>query len=198
MENKKCEYGCGLEAKYQLKNGNWCCEVSSNKCIEVRKKNSNKIKERHKENKAYKFTKEARNKSRLVYEENFDNLPFEKKSWNRKKKVVLEEQKGKCLICGFDEWLGQKLVLQLDHIDGDHNNNKRENFRVLCPNCHSLTPTYKKGYEGKFKRTEEEIIFILKTSKSLNEALKKCDVSWASVGRVKRIKEKHKIKLIGE
>ena len=33
-----CEYGCAEEARYQLKNGKWCCSVSHNSCIEVRKK----------------------------------------------------------------------------------------------------------------------------------------------------------------
>jgi 5-methylcytosine-specific restriction protein A len=35
-----CEYGCGKEARYQFKNGNWCCEDSHNKCLNIRKKNS--------------------------------------------------------------------------------------------------------------------------------------------------------------
>ena len=35
-----CNYGCGLEAKHQLKNGKWCCSKTTNSCIEVRIKNS--------------------------------------------------------------------------------------------------------------------------------------------------------------
>ena len=37
---------------------------------------------------------------------------------------------------------GKKITLQLDHIDGDNNNNKLENLRFLCPNCHSQTETH--------------------------------------------------------
>lgn len=48
----------------------------------------------------------------------------------------------KCSSCGIDEWIGKKLSLHLDHIDGDNTNNELENLRFLCPNCHSQTKTY--------------------------------------------------------
>lgn len=41
-----------------------------------------------------------------------------------------------------NEWNGKKLVLHLDHVDGDPDNNLAENLVLLCPNCHSQTPTY--------------------------------------------------------
>lgn len=49
----------------------------------------------------------------------------------------------KCALCGnIGEWQGQKLVLQLDHINGKNNDHRIENLRFLCPNCHSITETY--------------------------------------------------------
>ena len=48
----------------------------------------------------------------------------------------------KCAICGINEWLGKKIILQLDHINGDNRDNRIENLRLLCPNCHSQTETY--------------------------------------------------------
>lgn len=48
----------------------------------------------------------------------------------------------KCECCGLKEWLGEPIPLQLDHIDGNHTNNKLENLQILCPNCHAKTPTY--------------------------------------------------------
>ena len=49
----------------------------------------------------------------------------------------------KCACCGnTGEWQGQKLTLQLDHINGKNNDHRIENLRFLCPNCHSITETY--------------------------------------------------------
>jgi len=44
--------------------------------------------------------------------------------------------------CGISEWKGKALSLHLDHKDGNRRNNKIENIRFLCPNCHSQTETY--------------------------------------------------------
>lgn len=48
----------------------------------------------------------------------------------------------KCAICGCIEWQGKTLSLELDHINGINNDNRFENLRFLCPNCHSQTTTY--------------------------------------------------------
>ena len=48
----------------------------------------------------------------------------------------------KCAICGCTKWQGKTLSLELDHINGINNDNRLENLRFLCPNCHSQTSTY--------------------------------------------------------
>lgn len=49
----------------------------------------------------------------------------------------------RCQSCGLkDEWNGKEIVLQLDHINGINNDNRLENLRFLCPNCHSQTDTF--------------------------------------------------------
>ena len=48
-----------------------------------------------------------------------------------------------CALCDVaDQWQGDRLVLHIDHRDGDSLNCERDNLRFLCPNCHSQTPTY--------------------------------------------------------
>lgn len=47
-----------------------------------------------------------------------------------------------CAICGISKWQENELVLELDHINGANTDNRLENLRLLCPNCHSQTNTY--------------------------------------------------------
>lgn len=51
----------------------------------------------------------------------------------------------KCVLCGNGgEWMGQPLTLQLDHINGIRNDHRKNNLRILCPNCHTQTKTWGK------------------------------------------------------
>lgn len=62
-----------------------------------------------------------------------------------------------CYQCGLaDSWNGKYLSLQLDHINGISNDNRLENLRILCPNCHSQTDTYAGKHNTKPKRQCQE------------------------------------------
>lgn len=71
--------------------------------------------------------------------------PFDDLTKIQKKRIVLHEQDGKCLWCNLSEWLDKPMTFELDHVDGNNENNTRVNLRVLCPNCHSQTPTWRKA-----------------------------------------------------
>lgn len=62
----------------------------------------------------------------------------------RKRRLIAEDiLKNKCYLCNSHPvWQGKPLVLELDHENGINNDNRLENLRLLCPNCHSQTITY--------------------------------------------------------
>ncbi len=65
-------------------------------------------------------------------------------SFKLKKRLFAEGMKERrCEEFGNAEWLNQPIPLELDHINGDTTDNRIENLRILCPNCHALTETYR-------------------------------------------------------
>lgn len=59
--------------------------------------------------------------------------------------------KNECSCCGISEWQGKPITIEVDHINGISDDNRLENLRWLCPNCHSQTETFKTGNIDKLK-----------------------------------------------
>lgn len=61
------------------------------------------------------------------------------------RRYLLEKNNNACSICGWNELhpVDNAPLVEIDHVDGDASNNAEENLRVLCPNCHAKTPTFR-------------------------------------------------------
>lgn len=104
--------------------------------------------------------------------------PFDELGSENRRRRVFEEQGYKCNRCGIDSWLGETISFELDHKDGNNKNNLRENLEGLCPNCHSLTPTWR----GRNKISEPEIadthlLECLQTTDNIRGGLLKAGIS---------------------
>src|SRR4051794_5173065 len=83
---------------------------------------------------------DAEKREHRITNADFDDL-FE----SEKRERILREQNHQCSECKTGLiWNGKPLKLELDHINGDRTNESRSNLRIICPNCHQQTPTYKR------------------------------------------------------
>ncbi len=80
----------------------------------------------------------------------------------KKKLLEADLKEDKCEECNLPPlWNGKRLVLQLDHIDGDRTNNALSNLRLLCPNCHTQTNTFSRG---KNRANNASVVELVDTS----------------------------------
>ena len=77
---------------------------------------------------------------------------------NHIRKYLLIKYNYKCSKCGWDKINPYTNIspLEIEHIDGDYTNNKEDNLLILCPNCHSLTSTYKGANKGKGRKDRKK------------------------------------------
>jgi len=86
----------------------------------------------------------------------WSKVSFEELGGGKRRERLLQEANYSCTQCGFNKARenGQS-ILEIDHIDGDHTNNTKENLRVLCPNCHAMTSNFRNwGRTSKYKTSK--------------------------------------------
>lgn len=131
---------------------------------------------------------------RMCEELNFDTSHFKGQAWNRGNynydayQYGVPKKRGKtfsdpiialrgrrCECCGLEKWLDKPINLEVHHIDGNRYNNDLNNLQLLCPNCHSYTPTFaKKG--DKPEILEEDFVQALREARSIHQALVNLDL----------------------
>ena len=173
----KCCKKCGVQHN---KKGDFCSRACANSRTfsdETKLKIGNSLKGRKYPNKIQINEEQRILKCKKTWELKYKNTKFDDLGFDNKRRRVIEEQNYCCIKCGISEWFGIKIILEIDHKDGINDNNKRENLEALCPNCHSLTDTWrgrnKSNINGVVKVSDQELLDYLKTSKSIREGLLK-------------------------
>ncbi len=77
---------------------------------------------------------------------------------NHIKKYLFDKYNNKCVLCGWSKKnpYSETIPLEIEHIDGNYLNNDEENLVLLCPNCHSLTSTYKGANKGNGRKDRKQ------------------------------------------
>lgn len=197
----KCKNtNCQLEANPNLGSGKFCSRSCANSRIrtkEVRLKISKGVKRTGATRPP--LTGESLERWKLsikqAYKEKYISKSFDELSVWQKRRRLIEEQNGCCADCGISEWKSQPISLEVDHKDGNTDNNTRENLWAICPNCHSTTETWrgrnKPSLNGSIKVSDVELLEALNTEPTIRKALLK--VGLAAKGnnysRAKQLKE---------
>lgn len=173
-----CEYGCGQEAKFVVgsKRKN-CCSESISSCPELRRKNSEGLKKAYSDGRknCNQFDgKRGWSKGKSLTDSSDIFTENSKYSSSVTKERLLKDGilPYSCSCCNISEWQNAPIVLELDHINGIGNDNRIVNLRLLCPNCHSQTPTFRgKGINGKKKVSDADLLTAYQNSSNIRQAL---------------------------
>ena len=121
----------------------------------------------------------------------YNSTPFEELGSENRRRRVFEEQDYCCNKCGVSHWQGFKIPLELEHKDGNNTNNDRENLEGLCPNCHSITDTWrgrnKPSRNGVNEVTDDFLLQCLKETDNIRQGLLKAGIA-AKGGNYSRAK----------
>jgi hypothetical protein len=116
-------------------------------------------------------------KIRSIRLQRYQGTAFEDLGSENRRRRVFEEQDYKCIHCGIDEWFGHKISLELEHKDGNTENNSRINLEGRCPNCHSITDTWrgrnKPARNGIIDVTDEFLLQCLNDTDNIRQGLLK-------------------------
>lgn len=158
--------------------GKYCSKACSNSRIWTEKDKEKKSKsaqgsKKIKEAAAKRTYKVNALKAKATWNKKLLEVDFNSLSYQRLARRVKLEQNNKCSRCSLDKWLGKQLTLELEHKDGNRKNNKRENLEALCPNCHSLTNTWRgrNCRKNPTKTTDEQILQELVKTKNIHQCL---------------------------
>ncbi len=93
--------------------------------------------------------------------------------------ALIEIRGNKCEDCGLSDWRNKPIALEVHHLNGDSFDNKPENLKLLCPNCHSQTDNFR--FKGRKKKTVEDSALLIaiqnEKNTSIRAVLRACGLS---------------------
>jgi Zn finger protein HypA/HybF involved in hydrogenase expression len=104
---------------------------------------------------------------------------------------LLIEQEGRCNKCENYEWFGEPIALELEHKNGTHHDNDRDNIELLCPNCHAMTPTWRGRNKNNKIVSDDVLLEALRRESSIRRAL----ISVGLAGKGGNYRRCHELKL---
>lgn len=163
--------------------GKFCCRSCANSRVftdEAKRKKSDALKGK-KQTRVIQDLDKWRENIKQSWENKYLATAFDELSGDNKRRRVFEEQNFCCAKCGISEWLGKPIVLELEHKDGNNQNNSRDNLEGLCPNCHSQTDTWrgrnKPAKNGNIVISDEDLLNHLQESASIRQGLLKAGLA---------------------
>lgn len=176
---------CPKCSKEHEMKGRYCSRSCSNSRVfsdDSRKKKSDALRGRKTTRSPNSINHEARiSKVKETWKQKYIDTPFDELGSHNKRRRVFEEQGYKCAHCGLSEWIGSPISLELDHVDGNNQNNLRDNLEGLCPNCHSMTETWrgrnKPVRNGNVDVSDEFLLECIHSTPNIRQALLKAGLS---------------------
>jgi 5-methylcytosine-specific restriction endonuclease McrA len=172
-----CSFGCGKEAEYTLKNSKLCCARSPNSCSAIRLKNSSGLEKAYQDGR--KGTSQldgkrgwSKDKNLVSNDEIFIDNSIRTNDLT-KARIIKEKLLAYCCSeCKITDWNNKPLAFELDHINGINNDNRLENLRFLCLNCHSQTSTFRSKNINKSKKVaDSDLLTAYQEHKNISQAL---------------------------
>lgn len=142
-DGRFCSRACANSRTWSLEDRRRKSESAKGKPSQARGKSLGPLSEEARSNQL----RALRDAANLRYQH---GLMVSRKSLRR---CIADDRGYLCAKCGIADWNGGPITLQVDHLDGDASNNVPANLQLLCPNCHSQSPTFAGRNKGFGRRT---------------------------------------------